>query len=29
MTVSGVGIKTSILASQILDLQSQFDNLQT
>src|SRR5438046_10335727 len=29
MTVSGVGIKTSILASRILDLQSQFDSLQT
>ena len=29
MTVSGVGIKTSILASRILDLQSQFDDLQT
>src|SRR5436190_1674224 len=29
MTVSGVGTKTSILASRILDLQSQFDSLQT
>lgn len=29
MTVSGVGIRTSFLASRILDLQSQFDDLQT
>jgi hypothetical protein len=29
MALSGVGIKTSILGSRILDLQSQFDSLQT
>lgn len=29
MTVSGVGIRTSFLASRILDLQNQFDDLQT